>query len=388
MFWIMSLSLVFAQDDLSTQTTTDVEQDVSDVSISEPVAKQEKQDSTEQSPRDAQQAMIDHSIVLNEISNNNAKDALKASSILRKELSCPQRIPLTKDLAMIWVHRGYAEQMLGKDERVQRAWEQAFAIDAAVQMDPEILKGLPELEQENLLNHFEQVRRLVEGQGILDPNIPDNKGEAKIFVNGRSLSSGQGVKAGEHLAQIVCPNDGLQSIWTTFEEPQEWFSMCPSGVEVSDAPAEEDFFGGGLFGDSSEDTAEYYNPEPTCNSGRSMSFSSIAMPSLNLPDLDSTVLLTMGSGVGLVLAGTGTYYGWVVPAFDNVLDARTRVETQSITKSEAADISKSFNLARYTTLGLLATGTALTGYGTVLTVQNVSVQPTWTPSWIGINGQF
>ena len=104
--------------------------------------------------------------------------------------------------------------------------------------------------------------------------------------------------------------------------------------------------------------------------------------------LDPTVLVTMGSGVGLVLAGTGTYYAWVVPAFDNVLDARGRVETQSITTSEADDISKTFNVARYTTLGLLATGTVLTGYGTVLTVQSVSVQPTWTPSWIGINGQF
>jgi|GEM_PF-4640617 len=385
MFWIMGLSLAFAQDDLNSETTTDIEKDTSDVSASDQV---EQQASTEQNPRDAQQAMIDHSIVLNEISNNNAKGALKASSILRKGLSCPQRIPKPKDLALMWVHRGYAEQLLGKDDRVQRAWEQAFAIDADIQMDSEILKGLSEVDQENLLNHFEQVRRLVEGQGILDPNIPENVGEAKIFVNGRSLSSGQGVKAGEHLAQIVCPNDGLQSTWTTFEEPLEWFSMCPSGVEISDAPVEEDFFGGGLFGGATEDTAEYYNPEPTCNSGRSMSFSSIAMPSLNLPDVDSTVLLTMGSGVGLVLAGTGTYYGWVVPAFDSVLDARTRVETQSITESEAADISKSFNLARYTTLGLLATGTALTGYGTVLTVQNVSIQPTWTPSWIGINGHF
>ena len=380
MFWIMGLSLVFAEENIN--------KDSSGTVSAEATEQVEQVEEVEQTPKSAQQSMIDHSIVLSEIENNNAKGALKASNILRKGLSCPQRIPRTKDLAMMWVHRGYAEQLLGRDERVQFAWEQAFAIDADIQMDSVILKDLSELDQENLLNHFEQVRRLVEGQGVLDPNIHENLGEAKIFVNGRSLSSGQGLKTGEHLAQIVCPDDGLQSKWTTFEEPFEWFSMCPSGVEISDAPVEEDFFGAGLFGGSQEDTAEYYNPEPTCDSGRSISFSSISMPSFNLPEVDSTVLVTMGSGVGLVLAGTGTYYAWVIPAFDNVLDARGRVETQSITTSEADDISKTFNVARYTTLGLLATGTALTGYGTVLTVRSVSVQPTWTPSWIGINGQF
>jgi hypothetical protein len=380
MFWIIGLSLVFAEEEINKASSETLSTDSTE--------QIEQTEEVEQTPKSAQQSMIDHSIVLSEIENNNAKGALKASRILRKGLSCPQRIPLTKDLAILWVHRGYAEQLLGKDERVQFAWEQAFTIDPDIQMDPEILKDLPELEQENLLNHFEQVRRLVEGQGVFDPNIPKNLGEVKIFVNGRSLSSGQGLKAGEHLAQIVCPNDGLQSKWTTFGKPLEWFSMCPSGVEISDTPVEEDFFGAGLFGGSQEDTAEYYNPEPICDSGRSIFFSSMSMSSFNLPEVDSTVLLTMGSGVGLVLAGTGTYYAWVVPAFDNVLDARGRVETQSITISEADNISKTFNMARYTTLGLLATGTVLTGYGTVLTVQSVSVQPTWTPSWIGINGQF
>ena len=70
------------------------------------------------------------------------------------------------------------------------------------------------------------------------------------------MTSGQGLKPGEHLAQIVCPDDGLQSRWTTFEKPLDWFAMCPGGVDTSAGAVEEDFFGGGLFGASQEDTAQ------------------------------------------------------------------------------------------------------------------------------------
>ena len=39
-------------------------------------------------------------------------------------------------------------------------------------------------------------------------------------------------------------------------------------------------------------------------------------------------------------------------------------------------------------IDMLAAGTGLTGYGAILSVQQVSMTPTLTPGWIGINGQF
>lgn len=368
MFWgIVSVLLSIAWADESTATTSD--------------------DSNSIDPVEAQKNMIDHSAVLTALQTGDAKGALKESQQVRKSLDCPQRVPLTDDLARLYVHRGYAEQLLGKDEKVQLAWEQAFAIDPNVQMDSRILETLSADEQENLLNHFEQIRRLTEAQGVLDPNIPENLGDAKIFVNGRALDAGQGVKSGEHLAQIVCPTEGLQSQWTTFEEPFDWFGMCLSGVDTTAEQVEEDFFGGGLFGESQEDTSQYFNPTPTCTGGGfTLPSLSLSLPSLE--GVDQTTMITMGGGMGLVLAGAGTYYAWVVPAFANIESARARVKTQSITQEEADQVSKAFNMARYTTLGLLATGTALTGYGTILTIQNTSVQAGVTPGWIGLSGQF
>ena len=326
---------------------------------------------------------IDHTLVL-EALKVNAKSALKESKKQRASISCPQRVPLTDELAKIWMYRGYAYQQLGKDEEVQLSWEQTFAVAPEIQFDESLLVDMSEEDQENLLNRFEQIRRLVEAQGVMNPNIPEQVGDAKIFVNGRALSEGQGVKPGEHLAQIVCPEDGLQSQWTTFEEPMDWFGMCPSGVAATSRDNTDDFFDGGLFGAVTEDTSQYYNPDPICTSS-GVSFS---LPALSVPDVDSTILMTMGGGVGLVLAGTGSYYAWLTPAYNNVVDARTRAANQSISQTEADTISQKFDTARYATMGLLLTGTALTGYGTVLTVQQVSMTPTVTPGWLGLHGQF
>jgi len=335
----------------------------------------------------AQQQYIDQSEVLASLKQNNAKGALKLSDGLRDSLSCPQRVPLNDQLAMIWVYRGFAYQVLGKDEQVQQAWEQAFSMSPEVQLDPALLDGLPESEEETLLNRFEQIRRLVEAQGVMDPKIPEQLGKAKVFVNGRTLGNGQGLKPGDHLAQIVCPDDGLQSSWTTFEEPLDWFAMCPSGVDTSIEEVEEDFFGSGLFGSSQEDTAQYYNSDPVCEES-GFSLPNLNLPSITMPSVEPKVLMSMGGGMSLVLTGVGTYYAWVTPAFKDVLEARELVETQSISQAEAQEISRQFNTARYATIGLLAAGTSLTGYGVILSVQQVSLAPTWTPGWIGINGQF
>lgn len=357
MFWLMSLTQAWSEETATTDFTVE------------------------------QQQYIDNSSVLGSIKDGNAKEALKYSDSLINSIACPQRIPLNDQLAMIWVYRGYAYQLLGKDEQVQRAWEQAFSMSREVQLPTTLLDDLSDVEQENLLNRFEQLRRLVEAQGVMDPNIPEQLGEAKIFVNGRSLSTGQGLRPGEHLAQIVCPEDGLQSRWTTFEEPVDWFAMCPSGVDTSAGDVPEDFFAGGLFGTSQEDTAQYYNPEPVCAEG-GFSLPNLSLPSITLPSVEPKVLMTMGGGMSLVLAGVGSYYTWVTPAFKDVLEARELVETQSISQAEAKQISRQFNTARYATIGLLAAGTGLTGYGAVLSVQQVSMTPTWMPGWIGINGQF
>lgn len=326
----------------------------------------------EEDARAAQQAMISHTDVQTALIDGNPKLALKASKELLASLDCPQRVPLSKELANIYVDQGYAYHLLQNDEQVQLSWEQAFSMNPEVQFDAVLLSNLSENDQDDLLNRFEQIRGLVEAQGVFDPNIPTTSG-LKVFIDGRSVSEGQGVKPGRHLAQVVCPVEGLQSRWSTFETPLAWDEMCPSGFESEESNTEDDFFSSGLFA-TAEDTSQYYNPEPMCDSGGL----SLSLPEISfggLPRFDSPVAVSLTSGVGLVLGGTVAYYAWVAPTYVAVEEARQQASQQAISESDAQAISRSFNVARYTTLGLLASGTVLTGYGTYLSTRQVMLVP-------------
>ena len=330
--------------------------------------------------RTAQNNLIDHTEVRRLLVNGEAKSALKASKRLVEDLQCLQRVPISEELATIWIDRGYGHHLLGEDEDVQLAWEQAFSMNRDIQFDEHLFEGLSEDAQEDLLNRFEQIRGLVDAQGIVDPSLPDV--DAKVFIDGRLFESGQGVKIGYHVAQIVCPVDGLQSQWTYFEKPLDWVEMCPSGFPEPTESSEEDFFSVGLFA-ASEDTSQYHNPEPICSS----SGFSLSLPSMNFSD-DRGVSYTLSAGAGLTLAGAVSYYAWVVPLFNEVRDAQERAEAGNLSTKEAQEVTSSFNVARYSTLGLLVSGTTVTGYGAVLALRTVSVHPIWIPNGIGIAGQF
>lgn len=339
----------------------------------------------EEDARAAQQTMISHTTVQTALIDGNAKLALKESKALLATLECPQRVPISKELARIYVDQGYAHHLLSDDEKVQLSWEQAFSTDPEVQFDDALLANLSENDQEDLLNRFEQIRGLVEAQGVLDPAIPNASG-LKVFIDGRAISEGQGVKPGVHLAQIVCPVEGLQSRWTTFENALRWEDMCPSGLESGESSTDDDFFGSGFFA-AAEDTSQYYNPAPSCESGGL----SLSLPKISfggLPTFDSPATLSLASGAGLVLGGAVAYYAWVAPTYLAVEDARERASQQAISAADAEAISKSFNVARYTTLGLLVSGTVLTGYGTYLSTRQVTFAPLAQGGVILLQSQF
>ena len=115
---------------------------------------------------------------------NNAKQALKHLDSFQESLACPQRIVNKDVLASIWVYRGYAYHLLGKnDSVVLEAWDQAFAMNITIQFDEDVLStdSKDEQENENILNYFEARRRMAEGFGGLDLQVPEKVGEAKLY---------------------------------------------------------------------------------------------------------------------------------------------------------------------------------------------------------------
>jgi len=310
------------------------------------------------------------------LQEKEAKKALKQLEKAEAELACPQRV-IDKDvLASIWVYKGYAYHLLGKNDDVILAeWDQAFAMNIGIQFNEEVLSpyGSDRQANEDILNYFEAHRRMAEGFGGLDLQVPEKVGEAKLYIDGRPAVPGEVVHPGLHLAQIVCPEDSLQSRWSTFEDTFDWFAMCPSGVDVSQAEESDDPFFGFVGGGSSSVIDDVVNPDPIC----------VEVPSkksgvqLSIQNPKATALI--GSGVLLLASGTYTYYGMTIPRYEAIEAARA--EPGNITEAEAELLTKEFNTARFLTLGLLGGGLAVLGTGTYSMLQV-------TPNWIGISGQF
>ena len=305
---------------------------------------------------------------------NNAKQALKHLDSFQESLACPQRIVNKDVLASIWVYRGYAYHLLGKnDSVVLEAWDQAFAMNITIQFDEDVLStdSKDEQENENILNYFEARRRMAEGFGGLDLRVPEKVGEAKLYVDGRAVAHGEVVHPGLHLAQIVCPADSLQSRWLSFEEEFDWFSMCPSGVDVEQGQEEEDpFFG---LGTTSQVVDDVFNPNPICvelETERSWSGAIMENPKTTA---------SLGTGGLLLLGGVYSYYGVTVPRYREIEEAREN--TGNLTQSQADTLTKEFNTARFVTLGLLGAGLVCSGYGGATALQV-------TPNWIGWTVSF
>ena len=86
-------------------------------------------------------------VVKQEIVDGKPDKALNAWSVEREKLSCPTRIPDSRELAQFWVYKGYAHYMKGvakgdQDEYTitQENWRKAFVIDTEVQFDESFWK--------------------------------------------------------------------------------------------------------------------------------------------------------------------------------------------------------------------------------------------------------
>lgn len=324
----------------------------------------------------SQSATIDFSEVVESLQQKQGNVAIKKLQQIEDSIQCPQRIPSKQDLAKISMYRGFAWYLLKQDAKLQESWREAFGVDIKMQLDTRLTQDFTEDESESLLNYFEQNRGLVEMAGFLDPKIPERVGAAQLFIDGSPVVAGDTVKPATHLAQIMCPHDNLQSRWVTFEASDsnfDWFAMCPSGVDTSVEVESEDMFGG--FFENSVDTSEMYNPEPICETS-GFHFS------LSTENLDKNGIYMTAGGVTLLGLGVVSYYAWLMPAFHEVEDARTKAALGEISATDAQTISSHFNTARWSTIGLLVTGIGVTAYGSTRLV------PVSTGNWYGISGTF
>jgi hypothetical protein len=163
-------------------------------------------------------------------------------------------------LGRIWLYRGMIAAMIGEDEdKIMDLWRQAFVISPALQWDEIAMASGPERDL------YEALRQESKGGSRVDALIPERYGAAKLYVDGNKRIYGDGVYAGEHLAQIECPDEqGTFGIWTDFSERKfDWLSLCPDGVNIAAAAAPaDDYEYGPRFGIAASPEQEAAEPLP------------------------------------------------------------------------------------------------------------------------------
>ena len=318
--------------------------------------------------------------VLELLQQQEAKKALRVLDDAEQVLSCPHHIIDKQTLASIWVYRGFAYKLLEKDDsKILDAWDQAFAMYLEVTFDERVFLDQGTAERENILNYFEARRRMVEGFGGLDMRVPEKVGDAKLYVDGQPVYAGDVARPGKHLAQIVCPQDSLQSRWVTFEEEEfAWFSLCPSGVDVTQDEEDDEMFPG--FGRSSEAVVDVYNPDPICLD-QTKSFS---LPEVSLSISNPKEVALIGVGSTLFVSGMYTYWAQAKPAWEPISEIQVALENGeavTISQNDADVLTSEYNKWRFITLGLLGTGIAFTSYGGYSWLQV-------SPTSVGVQFQF
>lgn len=282
------------------------------------------------------------------------RDALKV--IKQLEGSFPEMSELVdqRELATLWLYRGVAEHHRGaKKDRDVNAWRQALIIDNEIPWDTSLV------ESDDVFGLFEALRGEVRSRSTRSPGIPEATGAAELYVNGVRLREDEPMLEGIHLAQIKCPDEqGIFTEVTDFSRPVDWFALCPDGVDTSVVIEEDEWAEfGPVFGPSPDETAaapdeSVTDPEATAEPVTP------AVPEKTSPRFSPNLAL-LSTGGALLVSGTVVNFAMVNPAYADIEAANAA--PRSISRADADQLITRFDIARYTTLGLLGAGLATTG---------------------------
>jgi hypothetical protein len=272
----------------------------------------------------------------------SALDALDAAEEHAPSENAPVAAPV---LAGIPYLRGIVLVRQGdpRGEAIDR-WRETLAIQNDLPWDTTLV---PNGDERAL---FEALRKEVEDRGTVDVGAPPATGLARLYVDGRRVHAGDQALAGRHLAQITCPDGTTRGRWTDFEKPPRWFKLCPGGVDTSVVVAAEagDNDDLGLLPDWSDESSPTPEvaPAPVEN---------VARVERGRPR--QTALLA--SGGALVAVGFALDLFWVLPAYADIEDARSNPE--SVSRTEADELTASYQAARWTTISVMGAGVVVAG---------------------------
>ena len=306
------------------------------------------------------------------------KPALKMLKQLEGALPELDALAEQRELSTLWLYRGVAEHLRGaKKDRDVNAWRQALIIDNEIPWDTSLV------ESDDSFGLFEALRGEVRSRNTRSPGIPEMTGAAELYVNGVRLREDAPMLEGIHLAQIKCPDEqGVFSTVTDLSQPVDWFALCPDGVDTSVVINEDEWAEfGPVFGPSPDETTPAPDEVAVTPDEVAVTPDAVAVVPEPRRRTPNTALLTTG-GI-LLVSGSVVNFAMVNPAYAEIEAANAA--PRSISRLEADKLVTRFDMARYTTLGLLGAGLVSTGVGFFV---DAPVRPVVGWGVLGVSGQF
>jgi len=139
----------------------------------------------------------------------------------------------------------YYQGLLPRMMEVQRPKDLDLWRDALV-VFPRLQWSKALLDDRDQRAVFEALRGEVSQRPAVATDVPENRGLARVYVDGVEHRHEQAVCAGRHLVQIACPGGKIVGQWARFDLPVPWLELCPQPVDLTLSPPpaeEEDPFG-------------------------------------------------------------------------------------------------------------------------------------------------
>jgi hypothetical protein len=156
-----------------------------------------------------------------------ATDYVAARDILvAAEEAAPSSTSLVaqKDLARLFFYRGVVYWRASPESSAMEAWRQTLAIDPDFQPEVDLLPDPGEQDA------FRALRAEVVARGDIVVDLPEDPGEATIFIDGRKLEPEDAVIAGQHFVQIRCEGGELVGSWYAYgAPPSSYLALCEGG---------------------------------------------------------------------------------------------------------------------------------------------------------------
>jgi hypothetical protein len=157
-----------------------------------------------------------------------ASDWKKATALLTQAEELAPKNPsliLEKDLGRLYFYRGLVEYRAGdKDSAALEWWRKAIVLSPKFEPEADVL---PEQEGQDV---FYALTGEVNGRQGVTLDLPDDPGDAVIFVDGRKMESTDGVVIGTHFVQLRCGEGNVVGSWYTFgTPPPDYLVLCSGG---------------------------------------------------------------------------------------------------------------------------------------------------------------